>query len=283
LPSGAVEKARKYSRDLWLNDRWPKAKYPLSWLIDKFKPVPDWHNEKGKLLDLPKGPSKGIVYYTDNSCQERIANLARKKIDQACNGIDIVSVSQYPLDFGKNVVMELQRSSVSMFNQILKGLGTSKADIVYLVEHDVLYHPSHFDFIPPREDTLYYNKHRYALDAKTGQALHRYSMSPSHLVAYRELLFKYYQDLLRLIEERGYSRRKMGFAPGGRTIDGMDKPNVETYVSELPNVDIRNIGNFTTSHDFRERGLKDGELADEIPGWGKTKDRFDEFLMELSK
>ena len=37
------EYAKKYSRDLWLNDRWEGAKYPLSWLIDKFKPVPDWH------------------------------------------------------------------------------------------------------------------------------------------------------------------------------------------------------------------------------------------------
>lgn len=38
-----VNKARNYSKDLWLNDKWHKAIYPLSWLIDKFAPVPDWH------------------------------------------------------------------------------------------------------------------------------------------------------------------------------------------------------------------------------------------------
>ena len=38
-----MEHAKKYSRNLWLNDSWPKANYPLSWLVDKFKPVPDWH------------------------------------------------------------------------------------------------------------------------------------------------------------------------------------------------------------------------------------------------
>ena len=38
------EKAKQYSRDLWLNDKWEGANYPLSWLIDKFKPVPDWHD-----------------------------------------------------------------------------------------------------------------------------------------------------------------------------------------------------------------------------------------------
>jgi glycosyltransferase involved in cell wall biosynthesis len=38
------EAARTYSRDLWLNDKWPQAVRPLSWLIDHFKPVPDWHD-----------------------------------------------------------------------------------------------------------------------------------------------------------------------------------------------------------------------------------------------
>lgn len=38
--------AKKYSQDLWLNDKWPKAIHPLSWLIDKFKPVPGWHDDK---------------------------------------------------------------------------------------------------------------------------------------------------------------------------------------------------------------------------------------------
>ena len=37
-----IDKARSYSRNLWLNDGWPKAVRPLSWLIDKFKPVPGW-------------------------------------------------------------------------------------------------------------------------------------------------------------------------------------------------------------------------------------------------
>jgi len=38
-----MEISREYSRDLWLNDKWPKAIHPLSWLVDRFKPVPGWH------------------------------------------------------------------------------------------------------------------------------------------------------------------------------------------------------------------------------------------------
>ncbi|WP_370574779.1 glycosyltransferase family 2 protein [Methanomethylovorans sp.] len=36
------ERARIYSRDLWLNDKWGKATLPLKWLVDKFAPVPTW-------------------------------------------------------------------------------------------------------------------------------------------------------------------------------------------------------------------------------------------------
>lgn len=42
----AQERAREYSQDLWLNDKWPKAVRPLSWLVEHFKPVPDWHTKK---------------------------------------------------------------------------------------------------------------------------------------------------------------------------------------------------------------------------------------------
>lgn len=37
--------ARKYSRDLWENNKWPKAKYKLSWLLEKYWPIPGWTEE----------------------------------------------------------------------------------------------------------------------------------------------------------------------------------------------------------------------------------------------
>ena len=37
-----IDKARKHSRDLWLNNSWPVQKRPLSWLLEHFWPVPDW-------------------------------------------------------------------------------------------------------------------------------------------------------------------------------------------------------------------------------------------------
>lgn len=37
-----VDKARKHSRDLWLNNAWPKQTRPLSWLLERFWPIPGW-------------------------------------------------------------------------------------------------------------------------------------------------------------------------------------------------------------------------------------------------
>jgi len=52
-----IDHARQYSRDLWLNNAWPQQKYPLSWLLEKFWPVPGWTEddlEKQKQRELTK-------------------------------------------------------------------------------------------------------------------------------------------------------------------------------------------------------------------------------------
>jgi hypothetical protein len=57
ITQGEIDRARQYSRDFWLNDRWPLAKRPLSWLVEHFKPVPDWH-ETADPDDAPKQNDK---------------------------------------------------------------------------------------------------------------------------------------------------------------------------------------------------------------------------------
>ena len=43
LSQQAINRARKYSQDFWYNNKWPKAIHTVDWLVEKFKPVPDWH------------------------------------------------------------------------------------------------------------------------------------------------------------------------------------------------------------------------------------------------
>lgn len=37
-----IDKARQYSRELWLNNAWNKQTRPLSWLLEKFWEIPGW-------------------------------------------------------------------------------------------------------------------------------------------------------------------------------------------------------------------------------------------------
>ena len=54
LSGNAVDRARKYSQDLWLNNKWDKATRKFEWMIDKFNP-PTWEKENmDKETDLFK-------------------------------------------------------------------------------------------------------------------------------------------------------------------------------------------------------------------------------------
>jgi len=302
-----VQQTRKYSQEMWREGKWDKQVRPLSWLLDKFWPIPGWTSDQLVALKATnvisqmskstvsainivnkaplKSPSKGMVYYTDNQCQERIATTVRNQLSAACNGHKIVSVSQYPLDFGKNIVMPIKRSVPSMFKQMLEGLKKIDTEIVFFVEHDVLYHPSHFDFMPLKENVYYYNDNVWALDAATGQALHYKEMKQvSGLVAYRKLLIEHYT---KRVEKEGFSRR-LGFEPGKKIRHGgIDDYAYEYFTSEHPIIDIKHGGTITPGRfkldQYRCKSkIEDSwTLSDIIPYWGKTKGRFDEFLRGL--
>jgi hypothetical protein len=224
----------------------------------------------------------GLVYYTDNQCEERISNAVRDRLARLCVGMEIVSVSHAPIDFGKNIEMLLPRSAESIIRQIYAGLQASTADIVFLVEHDVLYHPSHFEFIPTKKHMFYYNQNRWQVDAVTGQAVFRYTRATSHLVSYREELLKHFKNLLETIDKVGWSP-KIGVAPGTHR---ENHHSTRTFMSEYPNVDIRHSNNYTPNsnvmEDYSRHSRKGWLLADEGPGWGVSKNRFDDFLTEVS-
>jgi hypothetical protein len=47
LPQDQVDFARAYSKNLWMENKWPGQIRPLSWVVEKFKPVPGWHDPDG--------------------------------------------------------------------------------------------------------------------------------------------------------------------------------------------------------------------------------------------
>jgi len=53
ITQGQIDRARRHSRDMWQNGKWPLAKRKLDWLVEKFSPVPGWHEDEHP-IDKPK-------------------------------------------------------------------------------------------------------------------------------------------------------------------------------------------------------------------------------------
>jgi hypothetical protein len=64
---------------------------------------------------------KTIIYYTDNTFPHD--QILRNRIFKSARGIPVISVSFYPISFGRNIVVgDIGRSHESIYKQILIAL-----------------------------------------------------------------------------------------------------------------------------------------------------------------
>ncbi len=229
----------------------------------------------------------GILYYSDCRLDARIAEAVRRQIAHCAKGRPIVSVTLKPLAFGQNIVLTLRRGHVTMFKQIYAGLQASETDIVFFCEHDVVYHPSHFEFVPPRGDVFCYNANRWQIHTTTGHAAHYRCGQTSGLCASRTLLIEHYEKRLAAVERAGGYHREIGYEPGtNRWSLNVDPHGREFWMSAYPNLDLRHGKNLSkTRWDpslFRNKNSCQGWVeAGSVPGWGQIEGRFDAFLDDV--
>jgi hypothetical protein len=50
IGSNELKTGNAFSVDYWIHDRWEGRKYNLSWLIERFWPVPSWPEEREKWI-----------------------------------------------------------------------------------------------------------------------------------------------------------------------------------------------------------------------------------------
>lgn len=178
-----------------------------------------------------------IVYYTCNTHKPEIDELCRKQLANIALSIISVSLNK-DLDFGSiRLKTTGERSPLTMHKQIVMGLEACKADYVFLAESDVLYHPSHFDFTPSKDDVFYFNinvwkwKWGDTLCVRTDVAQQLSGMCGS-----RQLLLDFFKKRVVQIEQEGFDRH---YEPQ----EGIR----ENYQSEAHNICIRHDANLTRS------------------------------------
>ena len=294
-----IARTRQMTRDMFFNNTYKHQIYPFSWLLEKFKPIPDWHDKKNKKLlskinvkggmylipspkmPIPTGPTKGIIYYTRNKVNIKIGHQARKYIKKA--GLPVVSVSTKKMDFGTNFQLSTDGSFLEYFKKILIGLELIDTDIVFFCEDDVLYHSSHFDFTPPKKDVYYYNDNWWRLRTSDGHAVTYDTHVAATLCGYRKLLLDHYRKVVDKLVKEGYSNKlalKIGFEPGTHNRkERVDDYKAEGFRSKHPCIDIRHGNNITKSRwkqsEFRsQRSCQGWKETKNIPGWDKKELHF---------
>lgn len=267
--------AKKHARELFFDNRWHKQTKPLSWLLEKFWPVPGWSQEDFDKIKAWPLQTRGILYYTDNLLEPKLMKQCQEQIKKP--GLPITSVSLRPIDFGNNITLPLERGYLTMAKQILAGLEAMDTEVVFFCEHDVLYHPSHFEFCPIKNDTYYYNVNAWKLRSDGFAVKVDDCRQLSALCAKRSLLIEHFRERVRRIESEGFSR-KMGFEPGTHNRkERIDDFKSDIWNSKLPIIDIRHDTNLTSSRwkkeQFRDQRFTKGWTESyTIPGWGKIED-----------
>jgi hypothetical protein len=237
-----------------------------------------------------------ILYYTDNTLEEPLAKKCREMLVKSAGDLPIVSVSQKPINLGKNIyVGEIGRSWVSLYKQLLAGLAEVKTKYVVMAEHDVLYTPEHLNWTPPSDDVFWYNHNCWLvqwhgnhpdLEGMYSYWPQRYALS--QLICAKELLETSTKEVMELLNmglktEKGMrwhgepglvldTHRAFLNASSGRPIQLQSylKKYLETYQSKSfstknPNLDIRHSANFTGPKRGKKRTFQ-------LHYWGKFKD-----------
>ncbi len=225
--------------------------------------------------------TKSIIYYTDNRLEQNLADAVGQQLLKS--NLPIVSCSLKPINFGQNIVLDLEPSPVTMFKQILTALKTAESTYVFFCEHDVLYHLTHFEFTPPSTDIFYFNVNVWRWDNSGDKVItFDHFRSVSGLCVSRKKAIDHYEKRLKLIFENGWDKivgrnprwaRTMGYEPGKpRRIGGFSDDLIDEWRSSYPNIDIRHNRTITpikmTLDSFRHKptGWEESTL-DKLPGW----------------
>ena len=185
----------------------------------------------------------GILYYSENKLDGTLLNdVCRQTI--LFSGLPIISVTQKPIAFGQNIVYNKMRgrSHTLLYKQILIGLETAEFDYLFFCEHDVLYHPSHFEFRPPKDDRYYYNNNVWKYRLSDRKVITYNCGWLSQLCASRKLLLEHYRKRLAMIAN---GERAYGYEPGSGQSKVIDGVSFERWESKYPNLDVRHGQNWT--------------------------------------
>ena len=209
-----------------------------------------------------------VIYYTSNREKPEFEERIRHTLLETIGDLPLISVSQKPIEFGKNIcVGEVGLSAQNAWRQFQIGAMEANTKFVCSGEDDVLYAPDFFDFVPIREDAWYIAHPMYVLWNLRGKKRAfglKQQGSESAVIVGREYLISMIEGLL---EGHGEGRWKREPELHGSIPLLFKDVKLEHFTTSVPSV------TFKTDEDMHRRTFyKRGSITREIPYWGNSID-----------
>ena len=202
-----------------------------------------------------------ILYYTSNREDESFESKVRETLLQNCGDLPIISISQKPIELGKNIcVGDVGASGYNMFKQVLIGCEAATTEFVISAEADCLYPPDYFTMTPKRNDACYRNSNLYVMPDKRAYFFYKKGGATHSQIIGRDYYIKRLKTLFKdgpewSVEEKNFPKERH------RKEDVFD--SIEYYRTDNPVFQIK------THKGMRYYTRSDRTPIHEIPYWGK--------------
>jgi len=209
-----------------------------------------------------------IIYYSSNREKAEFEEKIRDNILGLCGDLPIISVTQKPVSFGKNIVVgDVGASGFNMFRQVQIALREAKTKFVLSAEADCLYPPDYFTFVPPKENLCYRNKNLYVMPQHRAYFWKKEEGATHAQIVGRQFYLKTLDRLFEGAPE--WSTEERNF-PKERTRQKQEDVFLEDeivfYETKYPVVQIK------TSQSMRHYTHSDRIAHLDLPYWGSGRD-----------
>jgi hypothetical protein len=213
-----------------------------------------------------------VVFYTANVTPEGFMRQVQFQLLKAASNTPIISVSHKPLNFGKNIVVDLPRHHLSIYRQALIGAKAATTKYIALCEDDVLYSPEHFKH-RPQPGKFAYNLAYWNIYTWTKPALFSWKgrRNLGQLICERELFIQAMEE--RFAQWPDDSKIDLGLWAEPSKYErqlGVTIQEAEEFWTSPPNI----VFSHETALAFNNLGTRKklGELrATELPDWGNAE------------
>lgn len=217
-----------------------------------------------------------VVYYTSNHEDPAFESAILWQLIEASKGLPLITVSQKPLDFERNIcVGDHGVSNVNIFRQMLIGIEAAFTAYVITAEADFLHPEEYFQFRSPDPNVMYAGMPLYILSAQRGKRrtfCAKERGSEGAMIVDRELLVGYLKQMLKgqpeWIDSPGRDTVRLPFL--------FNMGPMEVFQLKTPLVSFR------TAHQLhRATPWKVGSEVRELPGWGNAADLIVKYMGKL--